>query len=155
MTKGDFKTLPLTIYNHSDFMTKLILDIRYYEEFEILVAPTQVSADDDVHSEIIEPDYRTTKILTMVRTTIRLTGKKRRMRRLTRNNSKTYNSQYSPAEVDNPRNFALPFKLYGKGEMVSLNNFSRASLSNKVPPKLVNFRTKVIDNVVRTRGITL
>jgi hypothetical protein len=40
VTKGDSKTLPLTIYNHSDFTAKLILDIRDFEEFEISVAPT-------------------------------------------------------------------------------------------------------------------
>ena len=37
ITVGDFKTLPFTVYNHSDIQAKLLLDIREYPEFEIIV----------------------------------------------------------------------------------------------------------------------
>ena len=40
VTRGDSKTLPITVYNHSEVPAKLILDIRDYDEFEISVAPT-------------------------------------------------------------------------------------------------------------------
>jgi hypothetical protein len=43
----------LTVYNHSDIAAKLILDIREYPEFEIIVPPP--SKDDDVVSEIMVP----------------------------------------------------------------------------------------------------
>jgi hypothetical protein len=53
ITFGDSKTLDLTIYNHSDIPAKLLLDIREYPEFEIIVpAPNQ---DDEVASEIMVP----------------------------------------------------------------------------------------------------
>jgi hypothetical protein len=51
ITVGDSKTLPFTVYNHSDIPAKLLLDIRDYPEFEIIV-PTQTQ-DDDVVSEIM------------------------------------------------------------------------------------------------------
>jgi hypothetical protein len=35
VTRGDSKELGLKIYNHSNIMAKLRLDIREYEEFEI------------------------------------------------------------------------------------------------------------------------
>jgi hypothetical protein len=53
ITFGDSKTLPLTVYNHSDIPAKLILDIREHAEFEIIL-PAQ-SQDDDVVSEIMVP----------------------------------------------------------------------------------------------------
>lgn len=37
ITFGDSKTLPLTVHNHSDIPAKLILDIREYPEFEIIL----------------------------------------------------------------------------------------------------------------------
>lgn len=51
ITFGDSKTLPLTVYNHSDIPAKLILDIREHNEFEIIL-PAQTH-DDDVVSEIM------------------------------------------------------------------------------------------------------
>ena len=39
ITLGDSKTLSLTVYNHSDIPAKLILDIREYPEFEIILPP--------------------------------------------------------------------------------------------------------------------
>ena len=53
ITVGDSKTLPFTVYNHSDITAKLLLDIREYPEFEIIV-PAQTH-DDDVVSEIMVP----------------------------------------------------------------------------------------------------
>lgn len=37
ITRGDSMTLPLTLYNHSNITAKLILDIRDYPEFEIIL----------------------------------------------------------------------------------------------------------------------
>jgi len=51
ITFGDSKTLPLTIYNHSDIPAKLLLDIRDYPEFEIILPPPDLN--DDVVSEIM------------------------------------------------------------------------------------------------------
>lgn len=53
MTLGDHKTMPITIINNSDITAKLELDIRDYPEFEIILP--DANADDDVHSEIMEP----------------------------------------------------------------------------------------------------
>lgn len=53
ITFGDSKTLPLTVYNHSDIPAKLSLDIREFPEFEIIL-PAQ-NQDDDVVSEIMVP----------------------------------------------------------------------------------------------------
>jgi len=39
ITLGDSKTLSLTVYNHSDIPAKLILDIREYPEFDIILPP--------------------------------------------------------------------------------------------------------------------
>lgn len=53
VTFGDQKVMPITIYNRSDVTAKLILDIREYPEFEIIVPDPH--ADDDIHSEIMVP----------------------------------------------------------------------------------------------------
>jgi len=53
ITFGDSKTLPLTVNNHSDIPAKLILDIREFPEFEIILPPQ--NNDDDVVSEIMVP----------------------------------------------------------------------------------------------------
>ena len=53
ITLGDSKTLPITIHNHSDITAKLILDIRDYPEFEIILPPSDPS--DDVVSEMMVP----------------------------------------------------------------------------------------------------
>jgi hypothetical protein len=56
--------------------------------------------------------------------------------------------KYTPADVDDPRNFPLPLKLYGhSGEMASLNVVMKGvGVKPKflLKPTLVNFRTKVI-----------
>lgn len=51
VTIGDQKELPITIINNSDITAKIILDIRDYPEFEIILPDP--NADDDVHSEIM------------------------------------------------------------------------------------------------------
>lgn len=43
----------MTIINNSDITAKLILDIRDYPEFDIILP--EPAADDDVHSEIMQP----------------------------------------------------------------------------------------------------
>lgn len=53
VTFGDSKMMPLTIINESDITAKLILDIREYPEFEIVLPESK--PDDDVHSEIMVP----------------------------------------------------------------------------------------------------
>jgi len=45
--------MPVTIINNSDISAKLILDIREYPEFELIMPPPQ--DDDDAHSEIMTP----------------------------------------------------------------------------------------------------
>lgn len=53
VTFGDQKELALTIVNNSDITAKLILDIRDFPEFDIILP--EPAADDDVHSEIMVP----------------------------------------------------------------------------------------------------
>lgn len=53
VTYGDQKVMPVTIYNRSNITAKLILDIREYPEFEIIMPDP--NADDDIHSEIMVP----------------------------------------------------------------------------------------------------
>ena len=54
VTFGDSKTLPLTIHNDSNIDAKIILDLREYPEFEIILPPESID-DDDVSSEIMVP----------------------------------------------------------------------------------------------------
>ena len=53
VTFGDQKTMPVTVINNSDISAKLILDIREYPEFELIMPAPQ--DDDDAHSEIMTP----------------------------------------------------------------------------------------------------
>lgn len=53
VTFGDSKILPLTLHNDSNIDAKLILDLRDYPEFEIILP--QESMNDDVASEIMVP----------------------------------------------------------------------------------------------------
>lgn len=59
VTIGDQKELPVTIINNSDITAKLILDIRDYPEFEIILPDP--NPDDDVHSEIMVPIHENPK----------------------------------------------------------------------------------------------
>jgi hypothetical protein len=45
--------MTVTIVNNSDISAKLVLDIRDYPEFELIMPPSR--DDDDVHSEIMQP----------------------------------------------------------------------------------------------------
>ena len=47
--------MTLNIINESDITAKLILDIRDFPEFDVILP--EPSADDDVHSEIMVPIY--------------------------------------------------------------------------------------------------
>jgi hypothetical protein len=53
ITVGDSKTLPFTIFNHSDIPAKLLLDIREYPEFELILPPP--NPNDDIVSELMVP----------------------------------------------------------------------------------------------------
>lgn len=53
VTFGDSKILPLTIHNHSNIDAKLILDLRDYPEFEIIMPPNKDT--DDAASDIMVP----------------------------------------------------------------------------------------------------
>jgi hypothetical protein len=53
ITQGDSKVLPFTIHNHSDITARLVLDIREYPEFELILPPP--NPNDDVTSEIMVP----------------------------------------------------------------------------------------------------
>lgn len=53
VTYGDQKLMAVTVVNNSDISAKLILDIRDYPEFELIMPPGR--EDDDVHSEICQP----------------------------------------------------------------------------------------------------
>jgi hypothetical protein len=50
---GDSQTLPFTIHNHSDIPAKLLLDIREYPEFELILPPP--NPNDDIVSELMVP----------------------------------------------------------------------------------------------------
>lgn len=55
--------------------------------------------------------------------------------------------KYTPAEVDDPRDFVLPLKLAGVGEMPALNRVVKGVGVKPrflLEPTVVNFRTKVI-----------
>jgi len=55
--------------------------------------------------------------------------------------------KYTPADVEDPRDFVLPLKLAGVGEMAALNRVIRGVGVKPrflLEPTLVNFRTKVI-----------
>ena len=53
ITVGDHGYRPFTIYNHSDIPAKLLLDIREYPEFELILPPP--NPNDDIVSELMVP----------------------------------------------------------------------------------------------------
>jgi hypothetical protein len=55
--------------------------------------------------------------------------------------------KYTPAEVENPRNFILPLKLAGVGEVNALKKVIKGVGVKPrflLEPTLINFKTKVI-----------
>lgn len=168
VTRGDSKTLPLTIYNHSEIPAKLILDLREYDEFEISVAPQQAQPDDDAASEVMvavedSPGYKDFENLNpddnldgdpldgddmdedddgdddqARHVHINLKPEKSPLQLLLK---------YTPADVGDPRDFVLPLQLAGVGEMPALNRTVRGlGVKPKflLSPTSVNFRTRVI-----------
>jgi hypothetical protein len=165
ITFGDSKTLPLTVYNHSDIPAKLLLDIREYPEFEIILPPP--SQDDDVVSEIMVPIHEDTNFKDLENMNpedlqdplnedemdedeeadeeeqnrhvqISLRPEKSPLR---------LQLKYTPADVEDPRDFVLPLKLAGVGEVNALNRVVRGVGVKPrflLEPTVVNFRTKVI-----------
>ena len=165
ITVGDSKTLPLTVYNHADIPAKLVLDIRDHPEFEIILPPQP--QDDDVVSEIMvpiheDPNYRDPADVNpddaqdpleedemdedegadeeeqIRHVQISLKPEKSPLR---------LQLKYTPADVEDPRDFVLPLKLAGVGEMGALRRTVRGVGVKPrflLEPTVVNFRTKVI-----------
>jgi len=165
ITFGDSKTLPLTVYNHSDIPAKLILDIRDYPEFEIILPPP--SQDDDVVSEIMVPiheDANFKDLENMNPDDLQDPLNEEEMEEDEEEDDEEQNRhvqislkpeksplrlqlKYTPADVEDPRDFVLPLKLAGVGEMDVLNRVIRGVGVKPrflLEPTVVNFRTKVI-----------
>ena len=135
VTFGDSKSLSLTIINESDITAKLILDIREFPEFEIVLPDP--SPDDDVHSEIMVPIQETPKyddIVNMNADDVDPLGgendeeeeedeydedAKRHVQLSIRATGKPFilTLKYQPQGVEEPKNFILPLKLAGHGEI--------------------------------------
>lgn len=164
ITRGDSKTLPLTVYNHSDIPAKLILDIRAHEEFEIIL-PTQTH-EDDVVSEIMVavPEERHLQYDDGVDPAdiVDPLGEdedeeeeadEEEMNRHVQITLKPEKSplqlqlKYTPENVEEPRDFVLPLRLAGVGEMAALRRVVKGVGVKPrflLEPTVVNFRTKVI-----------
>jgi hypothetical protein len=165
VTFGDQKTMPLTIINDSDITAKLILDIREFPEFDIILPDP--SADDDVHSEIMVPIDEAAKYEDIVNINADDVdpldeneedeeeddqydeNAKRHVQLSIRPTGKPFYLQikYTPQGVEDPKNFILPFKLAGHGEIQGLKRRIKAVGEKPrffLEPTVVNFKTKVI-----------
>jgi len=165
VTFGDSKMMPLTIINESDITAKLILDIRDYPEFEIVLP--EPNPDDDVHSEIMVPIQEAPKyddIVNMNADDVDPLGgeedeededdeydedAKRHVLLSIRASGKPFvlMLKYQPLGVEEPKNFILPLKLSGHGEIAGLRRRVKAVGVKPrffVDPGCVNFKTKVI-----------
>jgi hypothetical protein len=165
ITRGDSKTLPLTVYNNSNIPAKLILDIRDYPEFEIILPPS--SQDDDLVSEIMVPineDPNFKDIENMNPEDLQDPLNEDEMDEDEEADDEEQNRyvqislrpeksplrlqlRYRPAEAEEPREFVLPLKLAGVGEMIALKRTVRGVGVKPrflLAPTAVNFRTKVI-----------
>ena len=169
ITFGDSKTLPLTVHNHSDIPAKLVLDIREYPEFEIILPPQ--NQDDDVVSEIMvpynpenqeDPNFKDLENMNPEDLQDPLNevdmdedeeADDEEQNRHVQISLKPEKSplrlqlKYTPAVVEDPRDFVLPLTLYGVGQMNCLNRGVRGVGVKPrflLEPTVVNFRTKVI-----------
>lgn len=167
VTFGDQKMMPVTIINNSDISAKLRLDIREFGEFEIIMpAPRE---DDDVHSEIMVPinenEGYENKGANLDPADVTEPKDEEDVEEESEDeydeDSKRYvelsirpgispfemKLKYTPAIVEDPKNFILPLKLVGFGETDGLTRRVRA-VGNKprffCDPTVVNFKTKVI-----------
>jgi hypothetical protein len=165
ITLGDSKTLPMTIYNRSDIPAKLILDIRDFPEFELIVPPQEFV--DDAGSELMvpihdEPNYKDIENMNPEDINDPLNEEdmdedddedEEEQNRYVQLSLKPETSplrlqfKYTPADVEDPRDFILPIKLAGVGNMECLDrNFKGVGVKPRflLEPTIVNFRTKVI-----------
>jgi hypothetical protein len=166
VTRGDSKELPLKIYNHSNILAKLKLDIRDYEEFEIYVAKTNHDPEDDAVSEIMaaaseegdgynlhdlddenldpvgdemeeeeddDDDENANRFCNIF-----LKPKQSPLELIVK---------YTPADVEDPRDFKLPLTLTGVPNCPALDvNIKGCGIKPKflLEPTTVNFKTRVI-----------
>jgi hypothetical protein len=169
ITFGDSKTLPLTVYNHSDIPAKLLLDIREHAEFEIILPPPD--QDDDVASEIMVPvqeEAHFGDLENMNPDDLQDPLNEDEMEDDEDDDDEEQNRhvqislkpeksplrlqlKYTPAEVDVPCDFVLPLRLAGVvGDAAVLKKLERKVKGVGVKPRflleptVVNFRTKVI-----------
>jgi hypothetical protein len=158
--------MPITIVNNSDISAKLRLDIREFGEFEIVMPPPR--EDDDVHSEIMVPINENEGIGNQpnfdpadVTEPKDEEGEEEESEDEYDENAKRYvelsirpgispfkmQLKYTPAIVEDPKNFLLPLKLVGYGDTEGLTRRVKA-VGNKprffCDPTIVNFKTKVI-----------
>ena len=143
VTFGDQRVLPLTIINDSDITAKVELDIREYREFEIILPDP--NADDDIHSEIMVPIHESPKYDDIEKMNLDdvdpLDGEqessdeeaydedsKRHVTLSIRATGRPFELKlkYQPAHVADPKNFVLPLKLAGYGELEGLKRRIRA-----------------------------
>jgi hypothetical protein len=165
VTFGDAKILPLTIANNSNIDAKLILDLRDYPEFEISV-PTESMDKEDLTSEIIVPITETQGAININDLDVddikdplnededeEDEDDEEEQNRYVQINVRAgkgplrLNLKYTPGDVDDARNFILPLKLAGIGEVPSLQRSIRGVGVKPrflVEPTVVNFKTKVI-----------
>ena len=161
--------MTVTIVNNSDISAKMVLDIRDYPEFELIMPPGR--DDDDVHSEIMQPwdmyeqndNYTAKDNVNPDDVTDPEEGDvtggeessdydedtKRHVRLSIRPQLSPFELKlkYTPAIVEDPKKFILPLRLVGYGETDGLTR--RITAVGKKPrffcdPTIVNFKTKVI-----------
>ena len=167
VTFGDSKTLSLTLENESSIEAKLIVDLREFPEFELSLVP-DVTDDDDILSEIMVPiseekQHNFQNIDDVDAEDLRdplmdedieeeeeeEEDDQRHVQINIKPNKKILKLQlkYTPATVEDPRNFEFPIKLAGIGMLDSL---SRVVKGVGVKPRFimikpdVNFGKKVI-----------
>jgi hypothetical protein len=161
ITVGDSKVLPFTIYNHSDIPAKLLLDIREYPEFELILP--KALPDDDVVSELMvpiqdespanEPDPDELEDPLDDEMGEDEEDDEEEQNRHVQLSLRPERSplclqiKYTPNGVDAQRDFVLPLKLAGVGEMSVLDRVVRGVGVKPrflLDPPGVNFKTKVI-----------
>ena len=166
VTFGDSKTMPLTIYNHSNIEAKLILDLREYPEFEIIMEG-QDNPNDDATSEIMVPihdeiNYNNLDEVNPEDIKDPLDEDEEgeedeeddeQAKKYVQINLKPERGplrlqlKYTPCDVDDPRNFEIPLKLAGVGDIDGLTRTVKgAGVKPRflLEPTVINFKTKVI-----------
>ena len=165
VTFGDAKVLPLTLHNDSNIDAKITLDLRDFPEFEVLLPPESVS--DDVASEIMVPiaeqvNYNNLDEINPEDIKDPLNedeadeeeeedeDENKRHVQITLKPDKSplrLLLKYTPCDVDDPRNFELPMKLAGVGDVEGLaRTVKGVGVKPRflLEPTVINFKTKVI-----------